>query len=61
MFTAPVVAPVFVVLVVAPIFVVPKALRLCLGLMALYCVSKGTKSIGGIPDTVYSPSNKLST
>jgi len=56
---------VFTVLKITPIFVVPvvvpKAPHLCLGLMALYHISKGTKSIGGIPDTVYSPFNKLST
>lgn len=58
MFAVPVVAPVFVVSVVAPMFVAP---RLRLSLMALYRVSKGTKSIGEIPDTAYSPSNKLLT
>jgi hypothetical protein len=57
----PVVAPVFTALVVAPIFVVLKAPRLCFSLIALCRVSKGTKSIGEILDAVYSPSNKLLT
>jgi hypothetical protein len=60
-FAALVVASVFMVLVVAPIFIVPKALYLRLSLIALYHVSKGIKSIGEIPDTAYSPSNKLLT
>jgi len=61
MFAVPVVAPVFIVPVVTPIFVVLKALRLHLSPIALCRVSKGIKSIGGIPDTAYSPFNKLLT
>ena len=51
---------VFIVLVVV-VFVVLKALYLRLSLVAFYRVSKGTKSIGGILDVTYSPSNKLLT
>jgi hypothetical protein len=60
-FVVLVVAPIFIVPVVAPVFVVLKAPYLCLGLVALCRVSKGTKSIGGILDVTYSPSNKLLT
>jgi len=60
-FTAPVIAPMFIVPVITPIFIIPKAPYLCLSLIALYRVFKGTKSIGGILDTVYSPFNKLLT
>ena len=54
-------APVVVVPVVAPVVMIPKAPHLYFSLVALYYISEGTKSTGGIPDTVYSPSNKLLT
>jgi hypothetical protein len=61
MFTVSVIASIFIVLVIAPVFIVPKALYLRLGLIALYYVSEGIKSTGGILDAIYSPFNKLST
>ena len=61
MFAVPVIAPMFTALVVAPVFIVLKALYLRLGLVALCRVSKGIKSIGEILDTAYSPFNKLLT
>jgi len=56
-----VVALIFIVLVIASILIVLKALYLHLSFIALYCVFKGIKSIGGILNAICNPFNKLLT